>query len=241
MGNSFPRVPLSLQHFRELSGSRVGSRSRLDGLFGASQISQKRYVKHMAQTLLCTCPGSWTKGYGPFNHGQLERFIKSPDDDFSNTPDMFCILKYRFDLLHYADTLFTRLGIPRPDAKLCSQFNLDEWTIRFLNVRGRDGNDIHHECFRQLVSNPVFRRPAKDQGKPFLHPLNYVAAAITDASKTLGAANALLEKVRGLTNVHMEGEMKHVMKTASVRQRGANWNLAENNWKNLERALPTQA
>jgi hypothetical protein len=214
---------LSLREFRELSGGRVGGRSQLGGLFGANPISQKRYVKRMAQSLLRACPGSWTKGYGPLNYGQLKEFIESPDDDFGNTSDMFCILKYRFDLLHYADMLLTRLRIPKPDAKPCFQFNLDEWKIRFLNVRGRAGKDIHHECFRQLVSNPAFRKPTKDQGKPFLHPLNYVVAAIADESKTLEAAKALLEEMRGLTNIHMKGEMKHVMRTASVRERGATW------------------
>ena len=214
---------LSLREFRELSGGRVGSRSQLDGLFGANPISQKRYIKRMAQSLLHACPGSWTKGYGPLNYGQLKEFIESPDHDFGNTSDMFYILKYRFDLLHYADMLLTTLRIPKPDAKPCFQFNLDEWKIRFLRVRGRAGKDIHHECFRQLVSNPAFRKPTKNQGKPFLHPLNYVVAAIADASKTLEAAKALLEEMHGLTNIHMKGEMKHVMKTASVRERGATW------------------
>jgi type IV secretory pathway TrbL component len=55
--------------------------------------------------------------------------------------------------------------------------------------------------FRQLVSNPAFGGPTKDQGKPFLHPLNYVVAAIADASKTLETAKAHLEEVRGLTNI----------------------------------------
>ena len=130
------------------------------------------------------------KGYGPLNYGQLKKFIESPDD-FGNTLDMFCILKYRFDLLHYATP---RLRIPNPDAKPRFQFNLDEWKIRFLNVRGRAGKDIHHEYFRQLVSNPAFGGPTKDQGKPFLHPLNYVVAAIANASKTLEAAKFFLKR-----------------------------------------------
>jgi len=214
---------LSLQEFRSLSLSRVGSRNHLGGLFGGNSISQKRHVKHMAKALLQTCPGSWSGGYGPQYRTELRRFIESPDTDFGNTADIFHILKYRFDMLHYADVLVAKMNIPKPDSKYCFQFNWKEWYNRVLHARGDAADTLCQKCFRRLLDSAMFARPTKDQGKGFLIPQYYVTAAIVDASETLEDAEAYLFRVLDMTNRHMRADLDHILRASSVRTKAANW------------------
>ena len=214
---------LPLQEFRSLSLSRVGSGNHLSGLFGGNSKSQKRHVKHMAKALLRTCPGSWTGGYGPRNRSELTKFIKSPDTDFGNTADIFRILKYRFDMLYYADVLIEKLNISKPDSKYCFQFDWNEWYIRVRRARGNAGKTLCEKCFRQLSGSAMLRRPTKDQGKVFLHPQYYITAAIVDASQTLDDAEAHLVRVLNMTNQDMQADLDHVLRASSVRAKASRW------------------
>lgn len=202
---------LSLQEFRSLSPGRLGSHD-LGGLFGGNPISQKMHVKRMAKALLKTCPGSWTGGYGPKNRADLRRFIESPASDFGNTADILRILKYRFDMLHYADVLIAKLGIQKPDSKYCFQFNWGDWYIRALHTRGDTVKLLCEKSFGRLLDSAMFQPPTKDHGKGFRNPHYYVTAAIVDASETPDDAEAYLDSVLNMNNQHMRADLDYVLR-----------------------------
>jgi hypothetical protein len=215
----------------ELSGVMAGqpqwphlvSHKYLGGLFGGNLTSKKRHVKHMAKALLQTCPDSWTVGYGPRSRAELMRSIESSETDFDNTVDIFCILKYRFDTLYYADVLIAKLNIPKPDSKYCFEFDWKLWHIRVRIARGNVIETLREKCFRWLLDLGVHQRPTIDQGKGFLNTFYYVTAAIVDVSETLDDAEAHVTIVHDITNQHMLADMDYVQRASSVREQASKW------------------
>src|SRR6516165_7868998 len=88
-------------------------RGRLGGLFGGNTRSQRRHVRALAQSLLETCPGSWSLGYGPLLRGKLSSYVKGPIDQFGETIHVFHICEYRFSMMKYADMVLDRFLLPR--------------------------------------------------------------------------------------------------------------------------------
>jgi hypothetical protein len=147
-------------------------------------------------------------------------FIESPDDDFGNTADIFLMLKYRFDLLHYADTLIAKLGIPKPDGKYCFEFCWQEWGHRARQLRGDQFRTLQNRCLARLLRPPVFGWPTNDQGDRFLPPTYYLAAAVTDASKTIEDADQILDKLLSFTAQNKQADLNNILQYSNVRSKG---------------------
>lgn len=86
---------------------------KLGSLFGGTARSQRRHVCALATSLLETCPGTWTRGYGPLVRGRLSRYLREINDHEEKTASFFFLCEYRFSLIRYADILVESLSLPR--------------------------------------------------------------------------------------------------------------------------------
>ena len=161
------------------------SRGKLGGLFGGTTRSQGRHVRALARSLLDTCPGSWTLGYGPLVRGKLSHYVKEPIDRLGETANVFYLCEYRFSMMRYADMLLECQFIPRPGGLSCSEFYYQEWMMRAIQCLNLDVHSLHNKIVNLLDEHQVFPLPTSEQGPPFYHPTYYVTASLIEEYKSM--------------------------------------------------------
>ena len=161
------------------------SRGKLGGLFGGTTRSQRRHVRTLARSLLDTCPGSWTLGYGPLVRGKLSRYVKEPIDELGETANVFYLCEYRFSMMRYADMLLECQFLPRPGGLYCSEFYYQEWMTRAIQCLDLDVSSLHDKIVDLLDEHQVFPLPTSEQGPPFYHPTYYVTASLIQGYKSM--------------------------------------------------------
>ncbi|KAN0079186.1 hypothetical protein V8E54_004400 [Elaphomyces granulatus] len=156
---------------------------KLGSLFGGTARSQRRHVCALVKSLLETCPGTWTRGYGPLVRGRLSRYLGDNDQE-GETASIFFLCEYRFSLIRYADILVESLSLPHPGGVCCSEFFYQEW----MHAAQRLDLDVHSlntKIVDLLDCNQVFLPPTPEQGPPFYDPIYYVAASLIEGHRTM--------------------------------------------------------
>ena len=59
-------------------------------------------------------------------------------------------------MLHYADTLIARLGIPKPDGKYCFEFFWQEWSHQARQLRGDQFGTLQNRSLARLLLGPQY-------------------------------------------------------------------------------------
>ncbi|KAI4610090.1 uncharacterized protein J4E87_010846 [Alternaria ethzedia] len=88
------------------------------------------------------------------------------------------MVSYRNTTMRTATELLTLAEIPKPNGLDCAQFDFETFR-RSQACRSKDAKYEH--AFRQVArfDTGFFPRPDNKEGRPFVKPVQYVAAALT--------------------------------------------------------------
>ncbi|KAL2757910.1 hypothetical protein ACRALDRAFT_2025598 [Sodiomyces alcalophilus JCM 7366] len=178
-------------------------------------------VKTMAELFLQTCPGDWTRGYGPRSQGILRRYIEGREDPDEVT-DVGAMIAFRWELGLLADRMIARRGLAAPGDSTCILLNIEDWMItneaRISNFSARWRMVTQH-----LFKHGFAPEPTPAQGPPFGRFLRFVTAAVVGAglseTTTMSVAQALVEDMEQAKEFHRT----QAMANATVRERARIW------------------
>ena len=112
-------------------------------------------------------------------NGCITEFLEGKYDDNNEALEIITkMVSYRNTLTRTATELLTLAEIPKPNGLDCADFDFET----FRRSQACRVNDAKYEhAFRQVArfDTGFFPRPDKEEGRPFVKPVQYVAAALT--------------------------------------------------------------
>jgi len=112
-------------------------------------------------------------------NGCITEFLEGKFDDNNEALDIITkMVSYRNTLTKRATELLTLADIPKPNGLDCADFDFETFR-RSQACRNKEAKYEH--AFRQVArfDTGFFPRPDKEEGRPFVKPVQYVAAALT--------------------------------------------------------------
>ncbi|KAJ6094503.1 hypothetical protein N7467_002016 [Penicillium canescens] len=184
-------------------------------------IAQKR-LKDMARLFHQTCPGDHNMGRETGFWGKLRGFYEY--GEFEEHAAMIeGAIRFRWESALLADFIVEMLNLPVPNGEICIMWDWMAWKGVKLETMARD--DLRawsHPIYRKL--SPHFEAPSyKEQGPPFERPVEYVVAALMDASMPEGELVAKILAIIEFMDLSRACNQQRLCGDREVRQRGREW------------------
>ncbi|KAI2615061.1 hypothetical protein GGR54DRAFT_613901 [Hypoxylon sp. NC1633] len=180
-------------------------------------------VYGMAELFYQLCPGDWNRGWNVAIAGDLNNFLHGKPLAPS-AYEIADIIFFRWDACLHVDRFVDHHGLHRPNNEICVMWHQDEYMVEKKRRFGRKEWDaLYMPVWSALFDNGASIEPADHQGHPFSRPLDYIASAITETSRTSEdaqkAVNTYCEYVASIRKFHLE----RATTSPAVRHAGRDW------------------
>ncbi|KAI0381501.1 hypothetical protein F5Y04DRAFT_254686 [Hypomontagnella monticulosa] len=176
----------------------------------------------IARAFLSICPGDWEQGVNSEFRGNLVGLGDGnlPAMNKEKIDATIDIVKYRLEMMHFADRVIAKMGFARPSSVECSLWH-EGWWLQHQTVAGVG---IYHDLNRRFFPSGYFFDPTTSQGPLFFRPMRYISAAIVgDADNSKVKASNLADKALEMTNDHLDDLVVKVSREKEVIQKSATW------------------
>lgn len=215
--------------FNPLGSSNVTGVTRTGGVMEPQDLIDRmtesiarQSIQTMAELFIQTCPGDWTRGYGPMSSGILREYLECRENPEEET-NVGAMIQYRWELGLLADDLIARRGLPAPGNQMCLLLNIeDDWRPK-NEIRIPDFSDRWAMVTQYLFRQNFTPSPTPAQGPPFGRFMRYITAAIVGArlskEENMSVTRALVEDMEQVKAFYR----MQALANQTVRERGRMW------------------
>ena len=139
-------------------------------------------LKSECEFYLNSFPGRDSLAPNTAFNGRIRKCLNGAYDDHAHAPEILAginkLVSYRNNLTRSATQLLTHAGIFKPNGLDCADFDFETFqeSQEYKNKRGK-----YEHAFRQVArfDRVFFPPPDEEEGRPWVEPVKYVAAALT--------------------------------------------------------------